>query len=168
MKRKYTKIEWLKKVVEAIEKVGNNEPFLGIWLISDVIEFVGSCIAPPSVAKKRDEFEYAIKNLDAFKGCRNFKDLYRDLRCGLTHDMNPSGGLKLKRTGDIDPKQNEISYIQLLADLKSSLSEIDQLMGSDPQFKSAMEAIYAEVESDEITGNPLTGSTVAINITFQS
>lgn len=41
-------------------------------------------------------------------------------------------------------------------------------MGSNPQLKSTMETIYAEVEGDETSENPLTGSTESINITFQS
>lgn len=168
MKRRYTKIEWLKMIVGSIEKVGKDEPFLGIWLISDVIEFIGSCMTPSSIRGKRHQFEFAIKNLNAFKDCRNFKNLYGNLRCGLTHDMNPSDGLRLKRTGENSPEHNEISYSSLLADLQDSLIEINQRMGSNPQLKSTMETIYAEVEGDETSENPLTGSTESINITFQS
>ena len=168
MKRMYTKIEWLERIVGSIEKVGKDEPFLGIWLISDVIEFIGSCMTPSSIRGKRHQFEFAIKNLNAFKDCRNFKKLYENLRCGLTHDMYPSGSIKLKRTGENNSEYNEISYSQLLADLQSSLSEIKRLMGSNPQLKSTMETIYAEVEGDETSENPLTGSTESINITFQS
>lgn len=82
--------------------------------------------------------------------------------------MYPSGSIKLKRTGENNSEYNEISYSQLLADLQSSLSEIKRLMGSNPQLKSTMETIYAEVEGDETSENPLTGSTESINITFQS
>lgn len=153
-------------IVGAIESVGKNEPFLGIWLISDIVEFVGKCFEPNK--GKGEQFQYVIDHLGSFADCRSFKNLYRNLRCGLTHDIYPSGSIKLKRTGENNSEHNEISYSQLLVDLRSSLSEIKQLMGSDPQLKSAMESIYAEVEGDENSGNLLTGSTETINITFQS
>jgi hypothetical protein len=102
-------------LMKEIKEIGNTYPYLGFFLISSGIEFLGKCINPSSdwqqSGNSTDDFENAIdtfKSLNQYKrytkrgdnGIKSAISLYSSLRCGLVHAMLPKDNLQLHKGSD--------------------------------------------------------------------
>ena len=102
-------------LMKEIKEIGNTYPYLGFFLISSGIEFLGKCINPSSdwqqFGNSTDDFENAIdtfKSLNQYKrytkrgdnGSKSAISLYSSLRYGLVHAMLPKDNLQLHKGSD--------------------------------------------------------------------
>lgn len=150
MKKTYTIKEWLLQIKEQVGEVGETHPFVAILLISDLIEFVGNCIS--NCSAHRAQFEYVINHIPAFDSYRSINNLYRNLRCGLTHAMKPENGIELVDKGNniINGETIRISFESLYRDFSRA---IDQVMAGENGLRTErLNTPYIDVFIDELPG----------------
>lgn len=166
--RTYTIKEWLIEAKQGISNVGEVSPYFGIWLIADIIEFMGKCLSDDnfkSTKNSRKHFDKAIISLTSFSDYKRYDNLYGKLRCGLTHGMRPNDKFEICKYGvnSHTPNRDSISFEQLNRDFSKA---VDELVGMrDRRIARRLNMPYVIINDNN--GNPLTGSTVDKQMVIQ-
>lgn len=161
MKRTYTVKEWLIEAKNKINNVGKVSPYFGIWLIADIIEFMGKCLSNDNFRSddnSRKHFNDAIASLSAFADYRQYDNLYKKLRCGLTHGMRPGGKFEICKDGQNShtPNNECISFEQLNSDFSKAVDELIH----DNNSRTVKRLNMPYVIINDNNGNPRTGATI--------
>ena len=158
MNKEYTVEQWLQELSEKFKKI--NDPFCGIWLIADGIEFLGKCIHSDDFNTNnhaKSKFKLAIRKIKAFDEYKKIRNMYHKLRCGLTHSMKPEGEIILTKEGpnDIKPGKACISFDQLKKDFEKGVQQV--IAGENGVRTDRLKLKYVVVATQD--GKETTGAT---------
>ena len=151
-------LDWLECLSDSLHEFNPQHAFIGIWVLSDAIEFMGKILGG---GKPGRNFEKALKTFSSFSNYKNISDeLYHNLRCGLTHAMRPDGGILLKQKGEnIIGKADEqtiITFESLLRDFDSAIGEISKNKEIYSKFFDDYINVVACEQNDSTTAATIT------------
>jgi hypothetical protein len=100
--------------INDLEEIASKSPYISFAIMATGIEFLGKCLDLEAEhwnerGKSKINFEYAIKNLEAFEKYRSYMSVYKlwdSLRNGFSHSFVPKKPLTLS-------SRNELGHLVL-------------------------------------------------------
>lgn len=146
-------------LIKEIKEIQQKYHYLSFGLISQGIEFLGCCLDSNSYFTERKSelrFRNAIKNLfpskyQPFNIKKGRFDLYRDLRCGISHVCLPKTNIELIQRKEIPifGKHLEIKKVRN----KEMLILVSEDFYSD--FETACNKIILKINNKELVNTKL-------------
>lgn len=151
--------------IDELGEVVVKHPYIAFITMGNGIEILGKCLSSSSLDEEnvsRKRFEDAIENLSAFApyrpliGKTNNFDLYKSLRCGLTHTLIPKAPVTLSSKGEMShlifygtPSRVNLRCENFYEDFKMACDEIFCMSG-DVAYK--LSQVVLNVPDNHLNG----------------